>query len=424
VREIAEALRGFRAAGVGFAVATVVRVRGSAPRPAGAALAVTDDGEVVGSVSGGCVDGDVYETARQALRAATPTLASYGIADDDALTIGLTCGGAIDIAIIPYPAAAPRPALDAALAAVATGEPIAVLTVLAGPALGTQTVVGPDPDPGQPPRHGPAPFTATLAASDSAASDSAASGSADPAVSAPVDDAPADGAAAGAVPNDAAERDARAMLSDGRTGVRRYGLRAGETGGGVVPVFVQSFTAPPRMIVIGAVDYAAALARAGRFLGYRVTVCDPRPVFATGRRFPDADEVVCGRPAAYLDGAQIDRDTVICVLSHDPKVDVPVLRVALRSPAGYVGAMGSRRTHADRLRRLRAAGATEGELARLRSPIGLDLGARTPEETAVSITAEIIQSRSGGSGRPLRDTHGHIHPAPTVPTGPTVIILA
>ena len=151
------------------------------------------------------------------------------------------------------------------------------------------------------------------------------------------------------------------------------------------------------------------MARAGKFLGYRVTVCDARPIFATRARFPDADEVVVDWPHRYLASTAVDQRTVICVLTHDPKFDVPVLEVALRRPAAYIGAMGSCRTHDDRLARLRDAGLTEDEIARLRSPIGLDLGARTPEETAVSVAAELIQLRWGGSGHPLTDTTGRIH---------------
>ena len=174
-------------------------------------------------------------------------------------------------------------------------------------------------------------------------------------------------------------------------------------------VLVQAFTPPPRMLVFGATDFAGAVARAGVFLGYRVTVCDARPVFATARRFPEAHEVVCDWPHRYLASTQVDDRTVVCVLTHDPKFDVPLLEVALRRPAAYIGAMGSRRTHDDRLRRLREVGLTEEELARLHSPVGLDLGARTAEETAVSIAAEIVQNRWGGSGRPLAATTGAIH---------------
>ncbi len=179
-------------------------------------------------------------------------------------------------------------------------------------------------------------------------------------------------------------------------------------------MFVWAFAPKPRMLVFGAIDFAAAVARVGGFLGYEVTVCDARPVFATTSRFPDADEVVVDWPHRYLaaeqEAGRIDRRTVITVLTHDPKFDVPLLEVALRLPeVAYVGAMGSRRTHEDRLDRLREAGITDEEIDRLSSPIGLDLGARTPEETAVSIAAEIIAGRWGGSGERLASTDGRIH---------------
>ena len=179
-------------------------------------------------------------------------------------------------------------------------------------------------------------------------------------------------------------------------------------------VFVAAYAPRPRMLVFGAIDFAAAVATVGSFLGYRVTVCDARPVFATGSRFPAADEVVVEWPHRYLaaeaEAGRIDPRTVICVLTHDPKFDVPVLEVALRLPElAYVGAMGSRRTHEDRLERLREAGLGKAELTRLSSPIGLDLGARTPEETAVSIAAEIVALQWGGHGQRLQDTAGPIH---------------
>jgi xanthine dehydrogenase accessory factor len=167
------------------------------------------------------------------------------------------------------------------------------------------------------------------------------------------------------------------------------------------------------MLVFGAIDFAAAVARVGTFLGYRVTVCDARPVFATAKRFPEADEVVVDWPHRYLrsevERGAVDTRTVVCVLTHDPKFDVPVLEVALRESFAYVGAMGSRRTHDDRMKRLREAGMDDDALARLSSPIGLDLGARTPEETAVSIAAEIIAGRWGGAGGRLTESAGRIH---------------
>ena len=210
---------------------------------------------------------------------------------------------------------------------------------------------------------------------------------------------------------------ARGMLEGGRTGMRHYGPR-GQRRMEDVAVFIQSFAPPPRMYVFGAIDFASAVARIGKFMGYRVTVCDARPVFATRERFPTADEVVVAWPDEFLKTAEVDARTVICVLTHDPKFDVPVLQAALKTPAGYIGAMGSRRTHNNRTARLKEEGVTEGDLARISSPIGLDIGARTPEETAVAIAAEIIALRTGHSGGRLSERSGPIHaPQPdTIPS--------
>ncbi|MGV9645210.1 XdhC family protein, partial [Streptomyces sp. NPDC003514] len=202
--------------------------------------------------------------------------------------------------------------------------------------------------------------------------------------------------------------EAAAFLDAGRTGTLEIGER-GSRCGEPLTVLVESSVPPPRMIVFGAIDFASALVRVGAFLGYRVTVCDARPVFATKARFPEADEVVVEWPHRYLERTETDARTVLCVLTHDAKFDVPLLRLALRLPVAYVGAMGSRRTHLDRNERLREVGVTELELTRLRSPIGLDLGARTPEETALSIAAEIVANRRGGSGVSLTGAHTPIH---------------
>jgi xanthine/CO dehydrogenase XdhC/CoxF family maturation factor len=207
--------------------------------------------------------------------------------------------------------------------------------------------------------------------------------------------------------------DARGLLAAGHTSVLRLGPD-GERRLDSLAVLVESMAPAPRMLVFGAIDFAAAVARVGSFLGYHVTVCDARPVFATNTRFPEADEVIVDWPHRYLkaevEAGRIDQRTVITVLTHDPKFDVPLLEVALRLPeVAYIGAMGSRRTHDDRTARLREAGLTDDEIARLSSPIGLDLGARTPEETAVSIAAEIIAGRWGGSGERLGTTEGRIH---------------
>ncbi|MGH8878983.1 MAG: XdhC family protein, partial [Stackebrandtia sp.] len=204
----------------------------------------------------------------------------------------------------------------------------------------------------------------------------------------------------------AAVERARELLASGRFGHFTLGER---------DVLVESYPSPPRLLVFGAVDFAAAVVRAGKFLGYRVTVCDARAVFATNRRFPEADEVIVDWPHRYLDESSTDERTAVCVLTHDPKFDIPLLERALRLPLGYVGAMGSRRTHRDRVRRLRDAGLTETELARLHSPIGLDLGGRGPEETALSIAAEIVARRHGAHGGFLSATDDPIHRQPAIP---------
>jgi xanthine dehydrogenase accessory factor len=369
MRDILDPIMKWWSAGETFGLATVVRTFSSAPREPGAALAVSVGGEVVGSVSGGCVEGATYELAMAVSATGQPVLQRYGISDNDAFAVGLTCGGIIDIFV--EPADRERfPQLGAVAAAVRADEPVAVATVIDGPGVvGARRVIWPAE------REAPG-GTGTLGSGDR--------------LDAAVDD------------------DARGMLAQGVTGVRRYGPE-GERRLDELGIFVQSFAPPPRMLVFGAIDFAAAVARAGKFLGYRVTVCDARPVFATAARFPDADEVVTEWPHRYLSRVVVDERTVICVLTHDPKFDVPLLEVALRTPAAYIGAMGSRRTHDDRLARLREIGMSDGELARLRSPIGLDLGARTPEETAVAIAAELIQLRWGGTGRPLTATTGRIH---------------
>jgi len=381
MRDVLAEIARWHAAGETFGLATVVDTFRSAPRPPGAAMAVSAAGEAVGSVSGGCVEGAVYELAREVIGTGRPVLRRFGVSDEAAFEVGLTCGGVIDIWVEPVDVDT-FPQLGEVAAAVAAGEPVAVATVVDGPGvLGARRVIRPDRAFGS-----LAPGLPHAARLDAA-----------------VDD------------------DARGMLAQGLTGVRRYGPR-GERRGDALAVFVHSFAPPPHLLVFGAIDFAAAVARIGKFLGYRVTVCDARPVFATAKRFPEADEVVVKWPHKFLGeraaAGGVDERTAICVLTHDPKFDVPLLEVALRTPAGYIGAMGSRRTHRDRMARLRRAGLTEAELARLRSPIGLDLGARTPEETAVSIAAELIQLRWGGSGRPLTETTGRIHGEPLARTDP------
>lgn len=361
--EVLKAVLPWQVAGESFALATVVSTFRSAPQPPGATMAVSASGEVVGSVSGGCVEGAVYERAQEVMRTGQPVLERYGVSDDDAFAVGLTCGGILHVFIEPVDAERYAELADVA-ASVAAHEPVAVATLVDGPGpLGARLVLWPD-----------------------RASGSLGSERLDAAVT----------------------DDGRGMLTQGLTGERHYGA-LGERRLDDLTVFVRSYAPPPRMMVFGAIDFAAAMAMMGKQLGYHVIVCDARPVFATTKRLPDADEVVVEWPHRYLARTPVDARTVICVLTHDPKFDVPLLEVALRTEAGYIGAMGSRRTHDDRLARLREVGLTEAELARLSSPIGLDIGARTPQETAVSIAAEIIQMRWGGSGARLTQTQGAIH---------------
>jgi xanthine dehydrogenase accessory factor len=380
VRDIRAAVSDLYASGETFALATVIDTYKSAPRDAGAAMLVSASGEAVGSVSGGCVEGAVYEEALEAIRTGTPVRRTYGVSDDDAFSVGLTCGGTLHMFVEPINRSG-YPQLGSVIGAIDEHQPVAVATIVSDPSdqerVGRRRVVWPGHAEGD-------------LGSDRLA--------------------------------DALDDDVRGMLAQGSTGLLRYGTD-GQRRGDELEVFVQSFAPAPRMLVFGAIDFAAAVADLGTYLGYRVTVCDARPVFATAKRFPTAEEVVVKWPHVFLDeiADEVDERTAVCVLTHDPKFDVPVLRAALKTRAGYIGAMGSRRTHEDRLERLREAGVGEEDLARLHSPIGLDLGARTPEETAVSIAAELVQTRWGGSGRALRETSGRIHHdtpgKPLVPAG-------
>ncbi|WP_328445103.1 XdhC family protein [Streptomyces sp. NBC_00386] len=405
MRDILPALYEWYAAGSPFGLATVVAVDRSAPRDPGAAMAVGPGDEIVGSVSGGCVEGAVFELAREVIASGEARLETFGYSDEDAFAVGLTCGGEITL-LVRRVSAADDPAFAAVAESVAAGRPVTLATVLDGPApRGATLAVRPDETPAGSGTPGSTTSTGPDGAPGSVGPDGAASappGPTDP-------DTGTVGSLGSGGLDVAVAADARGELAQGATGRRHYGPH-GERREDAVTVFLHSFAPPPRMLVFGAIDYAAAVARIGAFLGYRVTACDARPVFATPERFPAGVEVVVDWPHHYLSGTTTDARTVICVLTHDPKFDVPLLEEALRRPAAYIGAMGSRRTHDDRLERLRAAGVPEHELSRLRSPVGLDLGARTPEEVAVSVAAEIIALRWGGSGLPLTARGGAIHP--------------
>lgn len=370
MREVLSELRDWWVAGESVAMATVVETFNSSPRPPGAAMLIGPDGTAVGSVSGGCVEGAVYEVGQSVLSSAAAELAHYGVSDDTAYAVGLTCGGQLDVFVEKVDRES-FAELGEIADDIESGRPVAVATVIAHPDpqwIGRRLVVRPET---------------------------------------------ASGALGSARADAAVTDDTRGALASGTTETLTYGPD-GERRGEGMRVFVASYAPKPRMIVFGAIDFAAAVADVGSFLGYAVTVCDARPVFATEARLPAADEVVVSWPHTYLRdeaaAGRVDSRTVLCVLTHDPKFDVPLLEVALRLPeVAYIGAMGSRRTHDERLERLREAGLTDDELGRLSSPIGLDLGGRTPQETAVSIAAEIIALRWGGQGDRLASRQGPIH---------------
>jgi xanthine dehydrogenase accessory factor len=319
VRDVLDTLERWSSDGLKVATATVVSTERSAPRDPGAVLAVSEQGEVIGSVTGGCVEPAVYEEAQNVLAGGPPRLLQYGIADDEAFEVGLPCGGTVQIFVDRLDPELVAPIADA----VREERPIALEIRITGEDAGAKRLVGPE------------------------------------------DEGPA------------AE-----LLARGETGI--VDTPEGQ-------LFVSSFAPRPNMYVFGAIDHAAALATIGRYLGFRVTVCDARSKFVTPERFPDVDELVVEWPDKFLERAPVDERTAICVLTHDHKFDVPALKVALRSPAGYIGAMGARRTNAERAERLRAEGVTDEELARIHAPIGLKIGSRSPEEVAVAIAAEIVQ---------------------------------
>ncbi|MFC0452320.1 XdhC family protein [Rhodococcus jostii] len=346
-----------------FAIATVVQTWNSAPKQPGATMAVNELGEVAGSVSGGCVEGALYDLAHEVMDSGEAAIQRYGVSDDEAFGVGLTCGGTLDVLVQPADSN-PFPELPHIIDAIRCNRPISVTTLLRGDdRIGRHLVTESDGIYG-----------------------SLGNQSLD----------------AAALPH------IGGMLRQGKTGAVRIDCVDGNVREDI-EIFVESFVPPPRMLVFGAIDFAGAVARIGKFLGYHVTVCDARPVFATRKRFPEADDVVVRWPHQYMTETTVDDRTVICVLTHDPKFDVPLLKVALTSPAKYVGVMGSRRTHEDRIQRLCDEGLTAEQLFRMSSPIGLDLGGRTAEETAVAIAAEIIALECGGSGERLSAIDSPIH---------------
>ncbi|MCM3660624.1 XdhC family protein [Georgenia satyanarayanai] len=328
-----------------YALATVVDVERSAPRRPGAAMAMSSTGAVQGSVSVGCIESDLFARCEQVLADGQVQTVRYGVGDDLALGPGMTCGGEIEVFIQRLDPADLD--LRAVVEARRSQSHAALVTELDGSAAGRVRLVRPD-------------------------------GWVEP-------------------------REQRAWDLAREAGADGTVIVAGRR------LFVELITPRPRLIVIGAVDFAGAIADVASLVGFHVTVCDARPAFATAERFRSADEVVAAWPQQYLADIEIASDTAICVITHDARFDEPVIEVAIRSPAGYIGVMGSRRTHHDRLDRLRRRGLGDEDLARLHSPIGLDLGGITPHETAVSVVAEIIATRRRGSGVPLGRSGGPIH---------------
>jgi xanthine dehydrogenase accessory factor len=342
--------------------ATLVERIGSAPFDPGAEMVVDDRGRVEGTVTGGCVESALASEAEAVLAGGPARLVRYGVSDEQALEVGLMCGGTV-VVFVHELRSADRPALRAATAARSAGEPVALATLISGAGAGTK-----------------------LAVTGAGTVGSLGTGLLDRNV----------------------EREARGLLGEGVSRVRAYGP-GGEVMGDEIEVYVQAFQTPPEMVIYGAIDYSVALARLAGEIGYRVTICDARPAFAGGRRFAEVAEVVVDWPDRDLARRELGPRDAVLVFTHDPKFDEPALVAALRSGAGYVGALGSRRTQAERTERLRAAGVGAEALRRLHAPCGLDLGARTPEETAVSVLAEIVASRTGRGGEPLARTSGPIH---------------
>jgi xanthine dehydrogenase accessory factor len=308
VREILETIEGWAREELRVVVATLVGTERSAPREPGGAMAISERGDVAGSLTGGCVEPALFEEARTILAGGPPRLVTYGIEDEDAFEAGLPCGGTIHV----FLTMAKHDLIEELSAAVRQELPVALAMKIAGPDIGDQ----------------------------------------------------------------------RLVAVDGRTEPALAG-----------DVFVLPLLPRPRMYVFGAGDHAAAVARAGGLLGYHVTLCDARARLLTRERFPEPDELVVAWPHEFLASAPIDERTAICVLTHDHKFDVPLLRAALGTPAGYIGALGGKKTREDRAEQLRAEGVTDEQLARIHAPIGLDIGARTPEEVGVAVAAEIVSLR-------------------------------
>ena len=343
--------------------ATLVERIGSAPLDPGAQMLVDERGNIEGSVTGGCVEAALMEEAQQVFRGEAARVVTYGVSDDEALGVGLMCGGTVRVFVHEQGV----DALDA-LATVAeeraAGRPAALATLLEGDRAGAKMAIAGDRAVGG------------LGVTD--------------------------------LLDRSVERDARGQLDEGLSRIRRYGA-GGEVMGADLAVYIQAFSTAPRMVIFGAIDFSAAMAKLGAQVGYSVTICDARSPFLGSPRFSESAEVVVEWPDRYLAGQELGPRDVVLVFTHDAKFDEPALIAALASGAGYIGALGSRRTQQRRVERLRDAGLGEEAIARIYAPCGLDVGARTPAETSISILAEVIAVRAGRDGEPLSETAGPIH---------------
>jgi xanthine dehydrogenase accessory factor len=347
MRSARRVFTGWEREGKQVAVATVVGVTGSAPRPEGSRLFVSSGGDTAGSVSNGCVEGDVCLHAQAVLNSGTPLLVAYDIADDEAFAVGLSCGGTIEVFI-----EAKSPILDAATDLVEAGRSGALLTVVAGPPLGSHALIDGE---------------GVLLGGD--------------------------------MPSQMVS-----SVREGACGFLAHGL--GRTVAyGESRVFVEALEPPPRLVIFGAGTIAETLTALSARIGFKVTVCDVRPAFARPERFPEAEEVILGWPEETVARLSLDDRTFCVVLAHDQRVEGPLLPLLLRSRVRYISALGSRGTHARRLERLAAEGWGEEETSRILGPAGLDLGAVTPEEIAVAILAEMVLVRRGAVSA-LRNARG------------------
>ncbi len=347
-----------------FVQALLVEVEGSAPLPAGAMMLIDEQGALEGSITGGCVESAVVAEAEAIMAAERgPGVLTYGISDELAGTVGLTCGGIVQI-FIQELTQADAAAEQRVLQSHGEGRPAAIATLLDGESAGARLAV-------------------------------------------------VDGSALGSLGHGAlldrnVARETAGLLEEGKTALRRFG-EDGATLGDDLRVHIRSYALAPRMLIFGAIDFSAALAPFAAQIGYEVTIVDARDRFARSSRFAACAEVRIGWPQEVMRDVTLGPRDAVLVFTHDPKFDQPALLSALATDAGYIGALGSRQTTADRERRLRDAGATDADLARIHGPCGLDIGSRTAEETAVSVLAEIIASRARRAGAPLRMTQGSIH---------------